>query len=216
MWLTSIVARETGSIAITDCKHIDRNSNLLTTAVTLAARTEEASCGKFGTSQHCHAAGHSLPDSSNMIRWSDWDSPYLAALGGDLQFRCPTDAVPERRQLYGDEGKAVGMPKPRRLCCLCSIAMGKVIKAARMALVAVPMPQHVPLFGSIVPPALHTSDVSRGQWLQAPLRAHSATRCLHSSASLGGITKNRAASLAVPPPLHSCAPLGHKYPRTRG
>ena len=78
------------------------------------ARTVEVSCGEVVTSQHCRVSGQSLPNSSNMIRWSGWRSPLWGEFSSDAQqmpFRKDGDCM-------GDEGKAVGMPKPRRLCCL--------------------------------------------------------------------------------------------------
>jgi hypothetical protein len=103
VWLTSIVARETGSKVDNSLRAYRRNSNLFTTAVGAGRktqRTEEVSCGEFGIWQHCHIAGHSLPNSANMIRWSGWESPLLL-WERFFQFRCPTDAVSERRQPYG-------------------------------------------------------------------------------------------------------------------
>jgi len=69
------------------------------------ARTVEVSCGEVVTSQHCRVSGQSLPNSSNMIRWSGWRSPLWGEFSSDAQqmpFRKDGDCM-------GDEGKAVGI-----------------------------------------------------------------------------------------------------------
>ena len=58
--------------------------------------------------QHCRVAGRSLPNSSNMIRWSGWEFLYPAALGGDLSVPMPS-GMPCYGNCMGDEGKAVGI-----------------------------------------------------------------------------------------------------------
>ena len=108
------VAREPTSIAITDREYIDRDFNDLDFNLRKTHRTAEVSCGEFRTSQHFHVAGHSLPNSSNMIRLSGWESPYFGEFSVPMPNGC---RIGKTATVWGTKAKPSVAPKPRRLCC---------------------------------------------------------------------------------------------------